>query len=259
VDPDRFLLLVGLGIAVGAYGTLIGSGGGFILVPVLLFLYPDEHTGTITSISLAVVFVNALSGSLAQIRGGRIQFRTATIFAIAALPGSVVGALFARQLPRGWFDVIFGLLLIALSAYLISGRAGQHAVGTAHTSISSRDLKLGAGLSVAIGFLSSAFGIGGGVMHVPLMARLLRFPFAIAAATSQYVLMFMSLAGTLTHIFAGEFQTGWRRTGALSLGVLIGAQIGVVLSTRIGGAMLTKLLSVALLIVGIRLALNGLL
>jgi uncharacterized membrane protein YfcA len=259
VDPDRFLLLVGLGIAVGTYGTLIGSGGGFILVPVLLFLYPGERTGTITSISLAVVFVNALSGSLAQTRAGRIHFRTATIFAIAALPGSVLGALFARQLPRGWFDVLFGLLLIALSAYLMSGRATKQTAGPSHVEISTRDLQLGAPLSVAIGFLSSAFGIGGGVMHVPLMARLLRFPFAVAAATSQYVLMFMSLAGTLTHILAGEFQTGWRRTGALSLGVLVGAQIGVLLSTRVGGTMLTRLLSAALLIVGIRLALSDVL
>jgi uncharacterized protein len=114
-------------------------------------------------------------------------------------------------------------------------------------------------LSVAIGFFSSALGIGGGVMHVPLMSRLLRFPFAVAAATSQYVLVFMSLTGTLTHILAGEFQTGWRRTGALSLGVLIGAQIGAALSNRIGGGVLIRLLSAALLIVGIRLTLNGVL
>jgi uncharacterized protein len=259
VEPERFVLLVILGIAVGAYGTLIGSGGGFILVPVLLFLYPDEHTGTITSISLAVVFVNALSGTIANAKHHRIEFGAATMFAIAALPGSVLGALTARQLPRGWFDVLFGLILIALSIYLSVGKSAQPSVATGHAPVSSEALKLGAGLSIAIGFFSSALGIGGGVMHVPLMARLLRFPFAVAAATSQYVLVFMSLTGTLTHIFAGEFQTGWRRTGALSLGVLVGAQIGAALSTRIGGGFLTRLLAAALLVVGIRLALNGLL
>jgi len=52
-----------LGLVVGAFGTMIGAGGGFILVPVLLLIYPDKSSETITSISLAVVFLNSLSGS----------------------------------------------------------------------------------------------------------------------------------------------------------------------------------------------------
>src|SRR6185295_19952217 len=55
------LLLVPLGFAVGTYGTLVGAGGGFVLVPALLIIYPDESPSSITSISLAVVFFNALS------------------------------------------------------------------------------------------------------------------------------------------------------------------------------------------------------
>ena len=87
MEPERFVLLVSLGVVVGAYGTLIGSGGGFILVPVLIFLYPEESTGTITSISLAVVFVNALSGAIAYARQGKVQVGVATVFSLAALPG----------------------------------------------------------------------------------------------------------------------------------------------------------------------------
>jgi len=62
--PD-YLWLVPLGLFVGTIGTLIGAGGGFILVPALLLLFPNEAPQTITSISLIVVFFNALSGSLA--------------------------------------------------------------------------------------------------------------------------------------------------------------------------------------------------
>ncbi len=52
----RFVWLVPLGFLVGAYGTLIGAGGGFVLMPILLILYPAETPELLTSISLAVVF-----------------------------------------------------------------------------------------------------------------------------------------------------------------------------------------------------------
>jgi hypothetical protein len=48
-----------LGLAVGTFGTLIGAGGGFLLVPILLLMYPNDDPATITSVSLAVVFLNA--------------------------------------------------------------------------------------------------------------------------------------------------------------------------------------------------------
>ena len=56
--------LVAIGVLVGAYGTLIGAGGGFVLVPLLLLLYPHESPARLTAVSLAVVLANASSGSL---------------------------------------------------------------------------------------------------------------------------------------------------------------------------------------------------
>ena len=63
--PINYLWLLPLGLLIGAFGTLIGAGGGFILVPILLLIYPKENTELITSVSLAVFFFNALSGSWA--------------------------------------------------------------------------------------------------------------------------------------------------------------------------------------------------
>src|SRR6185295_1618467 len=65
-----------LGLLVGAFGTLIGAGGGFILVPILLLMYPNETSERIASISLAVVFFNAFSGSLAYARMKRIDYKS---------------------------------------------------------------------------------------------------------------------------------------------------------------------------------------
>src|SRR5262245_56529754 len=113
------LWLLLIGFAVGAYGTLIGAGGGFILVPVLLFLYPEEPPARITAISLAVVFFNALSGSFAYARARRIDYRTGLTFAAVTIPGAIVGAIVNGFLPRGLFDVVFGLVLVGLALLVI--------------------------------------------------------------------------------------------------------------------------------------------
>ena len=65
-----YALLALLGFGVGIFGTLVGAGGGFILTPVLLILYPHESALTITSISLVVVFFNAASARF----GRRVAF-----------------------------------------------------------------------------------------------------------------------------------------------------------------------------------------
>ena len=52
----HYLELAALGVGIGCYGTLIGAGGGFVLMPVLLLLYPEQSANLLTSISLAVVF-----------------------------------------------------------------------------------------------------------------------------------------------------------------------------------------------------------
>src|SRR6188768_2437114 len=113
------LLLLGLGFLVGSVGTLIGAGGGFILVPILLLLYPTARPELITSISLAIVFLNASSGSIAYARMGRIDYRSAIIFGAATLPGAVIGAISTGYIPRNTFNIILAVLLSVISILLL--------------------------------------------------------------------------------------------------------------------------------------------
>ena len=115
---EHYLWLVPLGFVVGCYGTLIGAGGGFLLVPVLLLYYPDESPEVITAISLAVVFFNALSGSWAYSRMKRIDYKTGLLFGVTTIPGAILGALSTTYIPRRTFDGAFGLLMIAASVFL---------------------------------------------------------------------------------------------------------------------------------------------
>lgn len=253
IELARWLGLAVLGVGVGAFGTLIDVGGGFILVPVLLVLYPEEPTHIITSISLAVVGINAASGSLAYARLGRIHYRGGLLFTATSVPGAVLGALATRFVPRGVFESLFGVFLIAVALYLWLGQKPA----PDPPSPTAENLRLGAALSFAVGFLSSAFGIGGGFIQVPMLVQVLGYPSHIATATSQFTLTFMALAGTITHIVVGEFERGVRRTIALGIGVVIGAQIGARLAQRVHGRWILRLLALSLFVAGVRLTVGA--
>jgi uncharacterized membrane protein YfcA len=267
---EKYLSLMALGFGVGAYGTLIGAGGGFVLMPVLLILYPKESPEILTSISLAVVFFNALSGSEAYGLMKRIDYRSGLMFAAATIPGAVLGAMDTSHVPRYLFDIIFSVLMVAAAVFLFF-RPGVPKVASRQSSgsgyLATRHLVdahghsydyafnplLGIGLSVFVGYASSFLGIGGGIIHVPILGYFLHFPVHIATATSHFILAIMALTGTVVHIIMGSFSHGVHRTIALAIGVAAGAQIGAHFSQRIRGKWIIRSLAFALGLVGIRI------
>src|SRR2546430_9166247 len=142
-ELSEFLRLAPLGLVVGAFGTLVGAGGGAIMVPVLLILLPQETSATITAISLATVFFNAYSGTLAYVRMGRVDYRLGTLFTLASLPGAVFGVLLVRQIPRNLFDPLFGVLLLSLGSFLLSNPVGTTAEVSSSAALPARRTLLG--------------------------------------------------------------------------------------------------------------------
>jgi uncharacterized membrane protein YfcA len=265
--------LVLLGLAVGSYGTIVGVGGGFLLVPALLLLYPDDPPELLTSISLVAVFLNALSGTAAYAYRRRIDYLGANAFAVATIPGAIAGAIVVGMVPRNWFEAIFALLMLAGAALLTFKPAGRvvqrtHRRGEVTRLITDRqgdtyffsyNLGAGIGMSGFVGFLASLLGIGGGVIHVPLMVQVLRFPAQIATATSQYVLVATALSGALVHVVNGDLSGGYDRALALGVGVTLGAQFGAFISTRLRGTIIVRLLAVGLTAIALRLFVSAVL
>ncbi len=261
------ILLVAIGFTVGTFGTLIGAGGGFILMPILLLLYPNDRPETLTAISLAIVFFNSFSGSIAYAFKRRIHYRSAIIFSIASAPGALLGAYTTKFIPRDRFELIFGILMSVMAVYLLipkkkiashdplrkrkhpTHRLTDHE-GREH--LISYNLTLGILISTVVGFLSSLLGIGGGIIHVPALVNLLDFPVHIATATSHAILAVMSAIGSAEHIQAGQLNGVWDRVLLLAPGVIIGAQVGAHLSTRMKDFWIIRALALALLSVGIR-------
>jgi len=263
--------LIALGFAVGTYGTIIGLGGGFILVPVLLFLYPEYDPEKFTAVSLAVVFANTVSGSIAYARQGRIDYVTGLVFAAASAPGVLAGVFLVGLVPEGAFTITFALLLLGLAGLALRGpprgiRRPLAGRGVIVRSVATPEgtyrygyrLWQGALLSLGVGLISSLFGIGGGAVHVPAMISVLHFPVQFAVATSQFILAFMSGGGTAIHLANGTLSGDQLVTAAaLGAGTVPGAQVGARLARQMKGRTVVRLLVAALLLLATRLLVKG--
>jgi uncharacterized protein len=255
----QFLELAPLGFLVGAYGTLVGAGGGALLVPALLILMPHESPALLTSMSLAVVFFNAYSGTVAYARMRRIDYFAGILFGIAGIPGAVLGTMLVQDVPRVIFDPAFGVLLLGMGIFLALNpvpkpemrQSGSH--GDADRNTEEPNWLAGSIGSAYIAVISSLLGIGGGIIHVPFLIRVLRFPPHTATATSHFVLTIMALTATIAHLVNGELGHGLDQTMFLAVGVMMGAPLGAAMSARIRGSLIVRLLAMALCFVGFRL------
>ena len=272
---ESIYILSAIGFLVGTVGTLIGAGGGFILVPLLLILHPDFSTEMVTAISMAAVASNALSGTIAYVSTKRIDYKAGLLFAICTIPGSILGVYTTQYIPRSFFDVFFGLILFSLSMYLFKsgGKKTLHTSipefhkGWIKTSITDKwnetysyaySIRNGTLLSAIVGYFSPLLGIGGGIIHVPAMVEWLRFPVHIATATSHFILAIMASISVIVFYSNGIYADSQLQhiIAGLVIGLIPGAFTGAYLSRFINGKSIIKALAICLVLVSIRLIVN---
>ncbi len=252
------------GFGIGVLGTLIGAGGGFLIVPLLVLLEPSWTTDQITAFSLAVVTANATMGALSYWWQGRVDPFTFPLYTLAAVPGSIAGAYASAYIPRQVFDPIFGVVLMLIGIWLFlkpgsseeGGRTGYFErilVDRGGRRYEwSFDPRIGFAGSVLVGFASSVLGIGG-IIHVPLLATVLGFPAHVATATSHAVLAVTAGIATVVHIVRGDFRGDWPLVLAAAGGAIAGAPVGARVSALVRGAIILRILATALAFVGLRL------
>ncbi|MDQ3698569.1 MAG: sulfite exporter TauE/SafE family protein [Gemmatimonadota bacterium] len=260
-------MLAFLGVAVGVYGTLVGLGGGFLVVPLLLLIYKLSPPAAAAT-SLVVVFLNAASGSAGYLRRRRVDLATGIVLAAGTIPGALIGPWVAERTPERAFKVALSLFLFAMAVFLYLrpareityARPPRAGFGWVHRRFRDAEgmafeytynVPLALAISFVVGILASLFGIGGGIVHVPAMLHLMSFPVHIATATSQFVLAITALTGMLE--YARRDYIEWPVAIAIGVGVVAGAQIGAAVSHRMHGRRIVRLLIIAIVLLAGRL------
>ena len=247
------------GFAAGTIGALIGAGGGFIIVSLLLYVFPQDSPGLITTVSQSVVLLTSLSASTIYVREKRVNFRSSLNVAAGGIIGMALGAFTVEHLSRGYFQIICGMALFSLMIYLLINPLRKpketQTISLSNKSTARKIWLFILGLST--GFMGGLLGIGGGIFIVPSLVQIFAFPAHIATATSQFVILITSPAAIAVHATAVPVTDYLLRILLLGLGAIIGAQVGARISKYFSAPWLIRSLALTVGFVGLQLMNRG--
>lgn len=243
------LWLLPLGFIAGVLGSIIGLGGGIIVMPVLTFLGIPPTTAA--SSSLFAAFSNSIGATASYARQKRIDYKIGLKLGLMSIPGTIIGAFATAEVTPAIFKILFGAVLVASCFYLFIKRNME----AKQQDATKRMLVASAGISFFAGILSSFFGIGGGIIFVPLMIIGLGMLVKTATATSQLILMFSSASGMITHALLGHADFSFALL--LAIGAFGGSLLGARLSVELKENSIRFLISGVIVVAAIKLFLDG--
>ncbi len=263
-SPTIILFLVSLGSIAGFLAGLLGIGGGVILVPLFVWAFP--LIGIDPSIvvhlafgtSLAIIIPTAISSTFGHRKRGNVDWHQVRHLALGGVAGAVIGATAAAFVSGVSLRSLFGLMQILVAAKLVYFH--PRLPPERDDAVPPWQLLL---VGVGGGAFSAFFGVGGGVIAVPLMILLLQLPIHLAVGNSSALIVISATAGALSYIFHG-----WQHPllPAYALGyvdqvvavivvpfTIVMARLGVRVATRTPHDKLVKAFAVLLVVIGLRM------
>ncbi len=241
--------LIPLGFVAGLLGSMIGLGGGIIVVPVLTFLGFSPTMAA--SNSLFAAFSNSVASTISYSRQKRIEYSIGLKLGLLAVPGTVLGAFISADVTPNIFKILFGLVLISSIIYIFTKRK----IESKQLNASKLLMVLAIGASFFAGIISSFFGIGGGIIFVPLMVSAMGLGMKKAAPTSQFILLFVSFSGLITHSILGH--PDFYQSLLLAIGAFAGGIAGARLSLEVKEKNLKILVSITIIAAAIKLFIDS--
>jgi uncharacterized protein len=259
------LFVLGISVIAGGLGSLLGLGGGIIIIPVLTLLF---HIDIRYAIGASIVSVIATSSgaAAAYVRERMTNLRVAMVLELATSAGALTGAYLAGLLAVRWLYVIFGIVMgysalmmfrkrhespgeVAVRApwadylKLHSSYYDERAAGEVFYRVART--RVGLMLMYLAGVVSGLLGIGSGALKVPAMDLAMRLPIKVSTATSNFMIGVTAAASAGVYFVRGDISP--IIVAPVATGVLIGAMIGSRLLGRLDG-MTIRLVFVAVLL-----------
>lgn len=247
-EPITWALLFFLGLITGVVAGIFGIGGSLVLVPALTLW--DLSVVEAAATSLVGVLLSAVSGSVQNWWNGKLNLRVCLQLALFGIPTAFLGATLSESLPDAWLAPSFAAFLL-VAIFLVYLR--QKVV--LETPTDPQDLSSYPGfwpiarIGLVAGVISGFFGIGGGLVLVPLQMILIRQPLSTAVPTSLGAMVAISASGLVQHASRGNVF--WIPGLCLGLGGILGAQVGSLLLPTLPEAEVNRAFRMLLLAVAV--------
>jgi uncharacterized membrane protein YfcA len=260
-----FLFFVLIGCVVGFLAGLFGVGGGFVMVPILIFSY--EHSGVSPTVlthiaigtSLFVVVFASVMSAYQHKKQKNIHWRSVFLIGFSSALTAFATTLIAAELSGRHLQVAFAIIVTAAAIRMLTESETQ---AEKKLELSSMPSTLGlVGVGVAAGIVSALAGIGGGLFTIPLMYNFLRMPLKLSIGTSSAAIVITAFFAVIGYIVNGVGRSGlpeWsagfvdlHRGVALAIGSVFLARVGAYVSFKTHPSRLKKLFACFVILISI--------
>lgn len=266
-EPVLYYVLIGA--AAGTLGSMVGLGGGIIMVPALAILLGVDIKNAISASLISLVATSVMSVSVFA-KKHLVHFKLGLILVSTTIVGSFGGSYIGVYLEPKILMLLFGCLMVLAALMLLKNlrvplrdstqdpiekkteEGLLDIVGTIRSEDSGeietfrvRRVPLNIILSTFAGCISGLLGVGGGIIQVPMMHLIGGVPIKVASATSSFMIGFTGLAGAVVYFIYDRFDLVM--TSALIIGIIGGSFLGSKIAMRVGSKYLIIILLIVLL------------
>jgi uncharacterized membrane protein YfcA len=249
------------GAAAGVFGSLLGLGGGILIVPLLTLVFGLELREAV-GVSLVSVIMTSSAAAGVYLERHVADLRLGMRLELFTAIGALVGGSIAFLIDEGWLSILFAGLLAYVALTMARGGRGaaveEGALVTAQNGGAGRVRNMGWGIvgATGAGVASSLLGIGGGVVKVPLMHLAMGVPLRVATATSNLMVGITAAASAVIYLLHDEIDP--YVAGPTAIGVFVGASLGSRLAHRVDLRVLRWLFVAVLLYTAVQMMLRAL-
>lgn len=258
-----------VGALAGLLAGLFGIGGGIILIPIFIATFrlagfaPEHIVHIAFGTSLAIIIPTAISSTLGHRKRGNVDWHHVARMAVGSVAGVALGSTLAAGLSGMTMKGLFGLMQVATGMQMIRHRAGHAPPEETEYAPLLPSLLTG----FAVGAFSAFFGVGGGVIAVPMMVILLRQPIHRAVGNSSGLMVVSALTGTASYVWHGwgaanlpPFSAGYVNllvAAMIAPSTIVFARLGVRVASGLSRDKLTRAFAWFIIAVGFYMALNA--
>ena len=254
----EFIFMIAGGMLAGLLGSVLGLGGGILIIPMLTLVFGVPMREAIGASLVCVIATSSGAASL-YVRRRLCDIRLGMTLELATTLGAVAGGVIAGMLNARTLSILFSALLICTAWSMLRKRDEAESTGDSSNGGGSyrvAHLPLGMGASFFAGNVSGLLGVGGGIVKVPVMYMIMRVPLKTAIATSNFMIGVTASAGAFVYFSRGEVHP--LVAGSTMLGVFVGATLGSRLLPRIRAEYLKKVFVFVLLYLSLEMLFRGL-